>query len=167
MPNQKLSDQEIDQVIAFLDWISHIDTNGWPPRPILVKGSAIPGAALAGEAPAVAASSDPVAVGQALFQRSPPGCFACHSTTVGVNLVGPSLAGIATRAAQRVAAPDYHGTARDAAGYIRESIVNPNAYLVPGPTFTSGGRSLMPTGFETTLKPPAVDAIVAYLMTLR
>jgi nitric oxide reductase subunit C len=44
MPNLKLSDAEISNVIAFLAWVSRIDTQGWPPRPILVKGSAIPGA---------------------------------------------------------------------------------------------------------------------------
>src|SRR5512143_1323078 len=48
MPKPHLSDQEIDDVIAFLDWIAHIDTQGWPPRPILVSGAAIPGTNLAG-----------------------------------------------------------------------------------------------------------------------
>ena len=42
MPTLKLSDPEIDNVIAFLAWVSRIDTQGWPPRPILVKGSAVP-----------------------------------------------------------------------------------------------------------------------------
>src|SRR6187431_2668464 len=45
MPTLNLSDQEIDAVIAFLAWVSHIDSQGWPPRPILVRGSAVPGAA--------------------------------------------------------------------------------------------------------------------------
>ena len=34
MPNQNLTPQEIDQVIAFLGWVGNIDTHGWPPRPI-------------------------------------------------------------------------------------------------------------------------------------
>jgi len=38
MPNMNLSDQEIQQVIAFLDWVSKINTQGWPPRPITVSG---------------------------------------------------------------------------------------------------------------------------------
>ena len=51
MPNPQLTDQQITDVIAFLSWVSRIDTQGWPPRPILVKGSAVPGAVLGGPAP--------------------------------------------------------------------------------------------------------------------
>lgn len=167
MPNQNLTDQEIDQVIAFLDWVSHIDTQGWPPRPILVSGAAIPGTAALGAPPATAASNDPVALGQTLFRTTPPGCFACHSTSAGVNLVGPSLANISETAEQRIKDPAYHGKAKDAAGYIRESIVDPNAFVLAGPTYSSGGRSLMPTGFDASLKPQQIDELVAYLMTLK
>lgn len=168
MPNLKLSDQEIDQVIAFLDWVGHIDTQGWPPRPILVSGATIPGTGMVGAGAAQpAASNEPVALGQTLFHTSPPGCFACHSVSAGVNLVGPSLADIATTATRRIAGAGYHGTAKDAAGYIRESIVNPNAFVVEGPTYSSGGHSFMPTGFDVALKPQQVDVLVAYLMTLK
>jgi len=166
MPNLKLSPQEIDEVIAFLTWVGKIDNHGWPPRPILVSGAAIPGSNVGGAAPQ-AASDDPVAVGQALFGQSSPGCFACHSTSPGVNLVGPSLAGIAATAEARVKAPDYKGKATDAAGYIHESVMDPNAYLVPGATFSSNGQSLMPPGFGQSLQPAQVDALVAYLMTLK
>ena len=168
MPNQNLSEREIGQVIAFLEWVSHIDTQGWPPRPILVSGAAVPGTGTTGRSlQPTAASTDPVALGQALFRQTPPGCFACHSTTVGVNLVGPSLAGIGTTAAQRIADPNYRGEARDAVGYIRESIVNPNAFVLTGPTYSAGGRSLMPTGFDVSLTPQQIDELVAYLMTIR
>ncbi len=166
MPNQKLSAMEIDQVIAFLTWVGKIDTQGWPPRPILVSGATIPGTNIGGPAPQPA-SNDPIAVGQALFRQSSPGCFACHSTVAGVNLVGPSLAGIAERAVLRVKATDYHGKAADSASYIRESILDPSAYVVPGPTYSSKGQSMMPPGFAQSLTPAQVDAIVAYLMTLK
>ncbi len=161
-----MSPQQIDEVIAFLTWVGKIDNQGWPPRPILVSGAAIPGANVGGAA-AVPASDDPVAVGQAVFRQSPPGCFACHSTSAGVNLVGPSLAGIVSTAGARVKAPDYHGKATDAAGYIRESILDPNADLVSGPTYSSRGQSLMPPGFGQSLQPAQVDALVAYLVTLK
>ncbi|MGE5230371.1 MAG: c-type cytochrome [Deltaproteobacteria bacterium] len=166
MPNLHLTARQVDDLIAFLTWVSHIDTHGWPPRPILVSGSAVPGADVGAPAPEPA-SSDPVALGQALFGRAPPGCFACHSTAAGISLVGPSLAGIAARAAERITAPDYHGSAKDAAGYIRESIEHPNAYLVPGPSYASNGQSLMPGDFAQTLKPDQIDDLVAYLMTLK
>lgn len=166
MPNLKLSGQEIDELIAFLTWVGGIDTQGWPPRPILVSGASIPGTDV-GAPPPTAASADPVARGEALFQTTPPGCNTCHSVALGVNLVGPSLAGIATRAAERVRSADYHGAARDAEGYIRESILDPAAFLVPGATFSAAGVSFMPANFGQTLQPAELDALVAYLMTLK
>lgn len=166
MPNPNLSDQQIAQVIAFLDWVSNIDNQGWPPRPILVSGGALRGAEAVVE-PGAAASDDPVAQGQALFRSTPPGCFACHSVTPGTVLAGPSLAGIATHAAARVDSAGYTGTADDAEEYIRESIVNPSAYLVPGAMYSSGGRSFMPDNYGQTLTEEQVDQLVAYLMTLR
>lgn len=185
MPRQDLSAQEIDDVIAFLDWISRIDTQGWPPRPILVSGAAIPGtdapvaradaaapAAAPGGAPAAAptseaASSEPVAQGQALFRAATPGCAVCHSLAPGVNLAGPSLAGIAGRAAGIVADPNYRGKATDAAGYIRESVVAPSAHLVPGPVYSANGRSFMPDTYGRDLQPQQIDQLVAYLSTIR
>ena len=166
MPNLNLSDRDIEHVIAFLAWVSRIDTQGWPPRPILVRGSAVPGAVL-GAAPPQAASQDPVELGRALFSATPPGCAACHSVAPGVNIVGPTLAAIPATAAARIAGADYRGHARDAAGYIRESIVEPNAHVLVGPTYSVAGRSLMPSDYAQTLKPEQVDQIVAYLLTLR
>jgi nitric oxide reductase subunit C len=166
MPNLHLSPQEINEVIAFLTWVGKIDNHGWPPRPLQVSGAAIPGTNIGAPAGGPV-SNDPMAVGQALFRQSPPGCFACHSTAPGVNLVGPSLAGIASTAASRVTAPDYHGKATDPAGYIRESIMTPSVYLVPGATFSSNGQSMMPPNFGETLQPAQVDALVAYLVTLK
>ena len=81
-------------------------------------------------------------------------------------LVGPSLAGIATRAASLVGSSDYKGTARSAPDYIRESIVSPHAYVVPGPTFGAGGQSIMPP-FGAILKPEEVGELVEYLSTLK
>jgi len=164
MPTLNLSDQDITAVIAFLGWVSKIDTQGWPPRPILVKGSAVPGAVAAVDK---AVSSDPVELGRTVFNATPPGCAACHSIAPNVNIVGPSLAGIASTAAARIRGADYHGQAKDAAGYIRESILAPNAHVLAGPTYSAGGRSLMPSDYEQTLKPEQVDEIVAYLLTLK
>lgn len=166
MPNMNLSDQEISDVIAFLDWVDKIDNQGWPPRPILVSGAAVPGSNV-GAPPPAPASDDPVALGEALFRQSPPGCFACHSTAQGVNLAGPSLAGLAVHAEEIVSSPDYTGSAQDAAGYIRESIIEPNAYIVPGETYSANGNSFMPHNFGTSLTPEQIDQLVAYLMTLK
>jgi nitric oxide reductase subunit C len=165
MPNLQLSSQEIDEVIAFLGWVAKIDNQGWPPRPILVSGAAVPGSNVGGPAPK-AASTEPAEQGAALFRTSPPGCFACHSVAPGVNLVGPSLAGLGGRAGQIVRRPDYHGKATDAAGYIRESILQPSAYVVAGPSYSADGRSFMPDNVGTVLTAEQVDHLVAYLSTL-
>ena len=33
MPQFNLTDQELDELIDFLQWTSTIDTQGWPPTP--------------------------------------------------------------------------------------------------------------------------------------
>lgn len=173
MPKQNLSDKEIADVVVFLDWIAQIDTQGWPPRPILVSGAAIPGTNMEQTAKAstpiqsAASSSEPVAQGQVLFSATPPACFACHSISPGVNLAGPSLAGMATRAAAAIADPSYKGKAKNAEDYIRESIVAPSAHLVPGPTYGANGRSFMPDNFDKQLTAQQIDQLVAYLATLK
>ena len=166
MPNQNLKDHEIVALIAFLSWVARIDNHGWPPRPILVTGSAIPGLA-APRAPDQQASTDPIAQGDAEFHGGAASCFACHSTAPGVALVGPSMAGVGARAVQTIASPTYRGSAHTAEEYIRESIQQPSAYLVPGERYSSDGRSLMPAHFAEVLKSEQIDALVAYLMTLK
>lgn len=184
MPKQDLSDRDITDVIAFMDWVSKIDNQGWPPRPILVSGSAIPGANLSraqlaavgdpetatGTAPAarpVSGAEDPIALGEALFQTATPTCMACHSTSPGVNLAGPTLAGLATRAADIIASPEYTGEAKDAEGYIREAIVEPSKYLTPGPMYSANGVSFMPPTYRDDLSAEQIDHLVAYLATLK
>ncbi len=186
MPKQDLSDQEISNLISFLDWVSKIDNQGWPPRPILVSGASIPGTSLTLEqqtkpagpaqkdtpqlppgATPVTSADDPRAVGEALFRATPPACFACHSVAPGVNLAGPSLGGIATRAEQMIGSADYKGKAKDIATYIRESIVEPNAHLVPGPAYSANGQSFMPNTYGKDLTPEQIEQLVAYLATLK
>jgi nitric oxide reductase subunit C len=182
MPKQDLSEQEITDLIAFLDWVSKVDNQGWPPRPILVVGASIPGTDLSAEQQATktqqggapppaarpqAADSDPIALGQALFRTVAPACATCHSVAPGVNMAGPTLAGIATRAQQLIGSPDYKGTAKDVAGYIRESIEHPSAYIVPGAMYSANGQSFMPATYATELKREQIDQLTAYLSTLK
>lgn len=166
MPNPNLSDTEIAQVIAFLDWVSRIDNQGWPPRPILVSGGTFPGTETT-PTPGAAPSDEPVVLGTRLFKQAPASCSACHSTAPGVNLAGPSLAGIGRRADSVIAQSDYTGEAEDAAGYLRESIESPSKHLVPGPLYSAKGRSFMPDNFNETLTDEQIDQLVAYLVTLR
>lgn len=167
MPTMGLSDVEIGQTIAFLDWIAGIDNFDWPPRPILVTGSAMPGV-YGEESGGAAASDDPIAMGEALFRRSPPGCSACHSTAPDVVLAGPSVAGMAERAAAVVESEGYTGSATTAEDYVRESIIEPSAHITAGPGFFSvNGRSVMQDNFGETLTADEIDQLVAYLMSLR
>ena len=181
MPRQNLSEQEIADLIRFLDWVSKVDNQGWPPRPILVTGASIPGTdrpvtpqAGLGAGPAsapggrpVAAGSSPIAQGEALFRSVTPSCTACHSIAPGVNMAGPTLAGIGARAKQVIGAPDYKGKAKDVESYIRESIVSPSAHLAAGAMYSAGGTSFMPNTYGKDLKPEQIDQLVAYLATLQ
>lgn len=162
-----LDETEIEAVLAFLDWIARIDNQNWPPRPILVSGSALPGAFERGVRAPTAASDDPVELGKEIYNATPPGCFACHSTSPGVDLAGPSLAGIETRATQLIESGGYTGAATSAEEYLHESVVSPSAHLVPGEIYSADGRSFMPDNYDETLTGEQVDQLVAYLMTLR
>jgi nitric oxide reductase subunit C len=166
MPDPQLTDAERREVIAFLDWISQIENQNWPPRPILVSGNTTPGMAARARAQAPA-SDDPVALGEALFNAAPPGCAACHSTSPGVALAGPSMANMATRAETIVQSPEYTGAAETAEGYIRESIQEPSAHIVPGALFAVNGMSVMPHNYDEMLTAEQIEQLVAYLMTLR
>ena len=180
MPNLKLNDEEIAALIAFMDWVSKVDNQGWPPRPILVTGTSIPGMDLTvaqqnvaggNQPPAarpVSGKEDPIALGEALFRTTAtPVCSACHSIAPGVNLAGPTLAGLAARAKQVIASPDYKGKAKDVEGFIRESIVTPSAYLHPGDMYSANGMSFMPDTFAKSLTPEQIDQLVAYLASFQ
>lgn len=176
MPKQDLSDQEIDDLILFLDWVSNVDNQGWPPRPILVTGAqlqtspgaAAPAATLAATAVTpVSPKNDPRALGENLFRTVGPACIACHSLQADVVMAGPSLAGLSERAAAIIAAPGYAGSAKDVAGYVRESIVAPSAHLVPGAMFSANGTSFMPSTYQSALTSEQIDHLVAYLGSLK
>ncbi|NUM45704.1 MAG: cytochrome c [Anaerolineales bacterium] len=97
--------------------------------------------------------------GEALFNEAiidvQPGCNTCHSLTPDTVVVGPSLAGVATRAETRI-------SGMSAEDYIRESILHPDNYVVEG--FTAG---VMVQVWEETLTPEQVDNLTAYLLTLK
>lgn len=166
MPNQNLSDQEIDNLIAFLDWVSKVDNQGWPPRPIYVTGTLLRDGATAGPAGSgarpVREDDDPRARGENLFSTVTPPCNACHSTQPGADMAGPSLAGLGTRAARIIESPEYTGNADTVTGYIRESIIEPSAHVIPGPMYSANGVSFMPDTYGE-LNDEQIDHLAAYL----
>lgn len=112
--------------------------------------------ACSSQAPA-GSPGDPEA-GKALFHqttiREAPACSTCHSIEPGKVIVGPSLAGITSRAANRK--PDMLPEE-----YMRESILNPDTFVVEG--FNGG---VMYQKFEDILTEEEIDDLIAYLLTL-
>jgi mono/diheme cytochrome c family protein len=89
-------------------------------------------------------------------------CIACHSLVPGEVKTGPSLAGVATRAETRVAG-------ETAEQYTRQSIQQPNAFLVPdNPAYVgANGKSLMPEGLGNLMSKQDLADLIAYLQTLK
>ncbi len=77
MPNLHLQDQEVADVVAFLTWVDGIDTNNWPPKPLL--------------ATAVTSGSP----GEAVYKAQ--GCSACHILDGVGGQVGPVLTNVGAK----------------------------------------------------------------------
>lgn len=177
MPKQNLSETDITDLIAFMDWISNVDNQGWPPRPILVTGATLPDSDLSIARQTTAATppgarpvpgdENPIALGEKIFRSATPACAACHSTAPGVNMAGPSLSGLSARTEALLASGGYKGKAKDLAGYIHESIAEPSAHIVPGPMYSANGVSFMPTTYAKDLTPAQIDQLAAYLSSFK
>lgn len=92
-------------------------------------------------------------------------CTLCHNALdrapdiVTMNMVAVSI--------QRLMDPSYQGEATDAEGYLRESMINPNAYVVPGYGKKGSGDALSPMPIigvqPIVLTTTEMDAIIAYI----
>lgn len=91
------------------------------------------------------------ALGQKVFSQN---CAPCHTVTAGSVIVGPSLANIATVAESRI-------EGQDARTYLYTAILQPGDHLV------EGYDNLMPSSFGKSLTSEELDAVVAYLLTLK
>ncbi len=89
--------------------------------------------------------------GKALFEVY---CSRCHATAGDTVVVGPSLAGIADRAAARI-------DGMEAQDYLRSSIIDPTAYTVEG-----FPELVMPQDFNEYLSEDDLAALIAFLLTL-
>ncbi len=182
MPKQDLSDIDITNLISFLEWVSNVDNQGWPPRPLLVTGASIPDTDMtasqqtqasgqAKQAPPgarpVSSDDNPIALGERLFRSASPACNACHSVAQGVNMAGPSLAGVAERAIRTLASPEYKGKAKDPLAYIHEAIREPSVHVVSGAMYSANGVSFMPDTYGKSLTPEQIDQLAAYLSSLK
>lgn len=109
---------------------------------------------LATPTPSPEEAADPVARGQQVYLDS--GCGGCH-TIQGLTsgTVGPNQTNLATNAQTRI-------PGMSAEDYIRQSIVDPSAYIVEG--FTDG---IMPKNYSETLQPDQLSDLIAFLLTLK
>src|SRR5512135_269103 len=84
MPNFHLSNTEVASLIAFMGWVSEIDTNDWPRKPMM-----------AAAAPEVSGSGElrrKASEGERLFVLR--GCQGCHTVNGVGGKVGPDLSHI-------------------------------------------------------------------------
>ncbi len=112
------------------------------------------GAATTPTATPAFSSASPEGRGFALFTGKAR-CASCHSLSPDTVIVGPSLAGIASRAGTREPGVS-------AADYIEESILEPDKFKAPG-----FEKVQMDTTLAKILTPDEISDIVAYLLTLK
>lgn len=107
------------------------------------------------------AQLDQVRLNRGLELYRSQGCGTCHafSKAETKGIFGPAHDALFVIAQARVQSPDYHGKASSAESYILESLLEPNAYLVPGYALT---RFHMPA--YTHLSQEDLDALVYLLM---
>ncbi|MFN8450867.1 MAG: hypothetical protein U0521_20370 [Anaerolineae bacterium] len=124
MPRLGLTVAETDHLLAFLQAVDS-SAGAFPPNPI--RGGGLPDSlagAVSASSAAASVPTDPVEAG-ITGSRPPANCATCHSLQPDVVIVGPSLDGVATRAEARV-------TGMSAGEYLRTSILDPGAFVVPG-----------------------------------
>ncbi len=99
-------------------------------------------------------ATDPIARGRQVYRTL--GCASCHEPSL-FNLfrpVGPRLDDVGRVAGERV-------TGTSAEDYLRQSITDPGAFVVPG------YPDSMPRGLARDLSPEDLAALVAYLESLK
>jgi nitric oxide reductase subunit C len=110
MPQQNVSDAEIEDLIAFLTWVGEINNNDWPPQDSKKRLSRNEQAMIA---------TMGVSPGAAVFQTK--GCMNCHSLHGTGGTVGPALDTIG----RRLSPGQVEHYVRDPAG------VDPKATMPP------------------------------------
>jgi nitric oxide reductase subunit C len=81
MPKLGISSDEADKLVAFLDWVSKVDTNNWPPKPILATAAGVGG--------------KPLTAGQLVYQSQ--GCSNCHTINGIGGTSGPDLTKVGSK----------------------------------------------------------------------
>ncbi len=162
-----LRTDQVDALVAYvMNWgLAYVGGTAQPTAVVDGVGTDIKAALPAGNAEAGSA----LAVAQA--------CTACHVASA----TGPawlasadsSKQGVGARAELRIAQADYAGKATSGDQYLFESIVAPDAYLVPDDLayapagYAPGGASLMPHDYGAKLTAQNMADLIAYLQTVK
>jgi cytochrome c oxidase subunit 2 len=103
-----------------------------------------------------AAGGDPLEAGRKIFTDT--GCNACHTLADAGSTatVGPELDDLAAQAAKYA-----KQQGQTPAEYVKNSIEDPNAFVVPG-----FQKDLMPKDYGSQLSPAEIDTLVEYLLTV-
>ena len=134
--------------------VGHYTSLGKPPKTVTeTVGSTSTPATTTSMTTTTSSSGGNVAAGKALFTSA--SCAGCHAFTAAsaTGTVGPNL----DTAPAKDAAADGNMAL---AAFIKESIVNPSAYIAKG--YTDG---VMPNSFGTSLKPAEIDDLVAFILS--
>lgn len=103
---------------------------------------------------------DPALVkeGERLFTQgfeTAPACVTCHVLAPGTTGLGPSLRGLGQVAGSRV-------VGLDAQAYVRQSVLQPNAFIVPG-----FNADYMFQAYPSVLNEQDLSALIAFVLTLQ
>lgn len=128
--------------------------------------------------PTIAPPAEPTPAPAAVIARGKEvfvekACNSCHviqGFDQAIGKVGPELTRIYADAPKIIASDVYkssQGTAKTAVEYIRESILNPNAFVYPDCPTGPCQPNLMIQNFKETISQADLDALIAYLVTLK
>lgn len=111
MTKYNFTDEEKNNIIAFLDWVGKVDLNGWPPKPNITPIINAPN-------PDASTKMKPAAAGTSVAtpEKFSQLCVACHAVGGSGGVVGPAL--------------DHVGSKFDAE-YINRWLIDPQA-VKPG-----------------------------------
>lgn len=163
-----LRKDQVDSLVAYImNWRwQYLDKDG---KPLFPTATPIPDPLSTDVAQTLPAGN--AASGEKLVTTF--ACTACHVTaTTGpawLAAASPDGKGIGTRAEERFSDPEYTGAATTAEQYLLESIILPNAHLVPGEAYVvaATGNSVMPATYINTFGQQTAADIIAYLLTLK
>jgi mono/diheme cytochrome c family protein len=156
-----LRTDQVDSLVAYvMNWgLSYEDGAG--PTQVAVEGV---GTDITAELPEGDAEA-----GRAVAEAQ--ACTACHvasPTGPAWQAAGdPNGQGIGTRAELRIEQADYEGEATTGDQYLFESIVAPDAYIVPdNPSYAPNGTSIMPHDYGGKIDAQSMADLIAYLQTI-